>query len=472
MNKPKESAKYIIADFLSAALVWTLFYLYRHAVIEPEKYGYEIPVFNFDANYFLAIFLIPACWVVLFWLFGSYKNIYKKSRVKELAQTFTLSFLGCMVLFFTILIDDVVGSYSAFRSSFFVLLSLQFFVTYGFRFILLTQLKYKLKNRLIGFNTLLVGGNQKSLNLYNELENERFSQGYKFSGFVTIDEEKDVPLARKLPQLGNYAQLPQIIERNKIEEVILAIESSEHGKLAGILTLLEDCKTVVKVIPDMYDIITGSVKMNYVFGTALIEINQEIMPAWQKNVKRLIDIFASLLILIIGSPFYLIVALYVKLSSPGPVFYKQERIGIHSKPFNMIKFRTMYVDAEKLGPQLSSDNDPRITPLGLILRKYRIDEFPQFYNVLVGDMSLVGPRPERQFFINQIVLVAPHYRHLLKVKPGITSWGMIKFGYASNVDEMVERMKFDILYVENMSLAMDLKILFYTIVIMLQGRGK
>ncbi len=472
MNKRAESIKYIISDFLSSALAWTLFYLYRHAVIEPEKYGYDIPIFSFDANYFIAIVLIPTGWVILYWLFGTYKNIYRKSRVREMAQTFTLSFIGCTVLFFTILIDDVVGSYQAFRSSFLVLICLQFLLSYGFRFILLTRLKYKLKNRIIGFNTLLVGGNQKALNLYDELENERYSQGYKFTGFVTVDEEKDLPLAKRLPQLGNYAQLPQLIEKYKIEEVILAIESSEHGKLAGIMTLLEDCNTIVKVIPDMYDIITGSVKMNYVFGTALIEINQEIMPVWQKNVKRFIDIYVSLTILILGAPFYGIIAVYVKLSSPGPVFYKQQRIGKHGIPFYIYKFRTMYVDAEKMGPQLSSDNDPRITPLGLVLRKYRIDEFPQFYNVLIGNMSLVGPRPERQFFIDQIVLLAPHYRHLLKVKPGITSWGMIKFGYASSVEEMVERMKFDILYVENMTLAMDLKILFYTIVILLQGRGK
>ncbi|MGZ5244828.1 MAG: sugar transferase [Bacteroidia bacterium] len=472
MNKRTESIKYVVSDFLAAALAWTLFYLYRHAVLEPEKYGYDIPVFSFDANYFIAIFLIPAGWVLLYWLFGTYKNIYKKSRVRELAQTFTLSFLGCTALFFTILIDDVVGSYQAYRSSFLVLIALQFFITYAFRFILLTRLKYKLKNRIIGFNTLLVGGNEKALNLYSELENERYSQGYKFSGFVTIDEEKDLPLARSLPQLGNYAQLPQIIENNKIEEVILAIESSEHDKLAGILAILEDCNTIVKVIPDMYDIITGSVKMNYVFGTALIEINHEIMPVWQKNVKRFVDIVASLFILVVGAPFYAIIAIYVKLSSPGPVFYKQERIGKHGVPFYIYKFRTMFVDAEKHGPQLSSDHDPRITPLGLVLRKYRIDEFPQFFNVLIGNMSLVGPRPERQFFIDQIVLVAPHYRHLLKVKPGITSWGMIKFGYASSVEEMVQRMKFDILYVENMTLAMDLKIMFYTIVILFQGRGK
>jgi exopolysaccharide biosynthesis polyprenyl glycosylphosphotransferase len=222
----------------------------------------------------------------------------------------------------------------------------------------------------------------------------------------------------------------------------------------------------------MYDIITGSVKMNYIFGTALIEIQPEIMPAWQKNLKRIIDIVFSALVLVIFSPVYLALYLGVKLSSPGPAFYRQERIGINGEPFHIHKYRTMYIDAERHGPALSSKEDPRITPFGRYLRRYRIDELPQFWNVLRGEMSLVGPRPERQFFIDQIVTVAPHYRHLLKVRPGITSWGQIKFGYAENVDQMVERMKFDILYVENMSLAMDFKILFYTILIILQGRGK
>jgi exopolysaccharide biosynthesis polyprenyl glycosylphosphotransferase len=472
MNKRKESARYIISDILAAILAWTLFYLYRRWVVEPAKFGYPIEVFHFDAKYFYAIFLVPLYWVFIYWLLGTYRNVYRKSRVRELGFTVTISFLGCVGLFFLLLLDDLVSSYSVYRTSFLVLFSLQFLFTYGFRFILLSRLKYKLKHRVIGFNTLLVGSNQKALRLYNDVSNERYSQGYNFIGFLTIGDEPDAALAGHLSNLGSYKSIPDIVEKHKVEEVILAVETSEHSRISEILGMLEDCPVIVKAIPDMYDIITGSVKMNYIFGAPLIEITHDVMPAWQSNIKRLIDVAFSLFVLIAGSPFLLIVALIVKFTSKGPVFYAQERIGLGGKPFMIFKFRTMYTDAELRGPQLSSKDDPRITPFGRILRRYRIDEFPQFYNVLRGDMSLVGPRPERQFFIDQIVQIAPHYTHLHRVRPGITSWGQIKYGYAENVSQMIDRMKFDILYIENMSLAMDFKIIVYTVLIMLQGRGK
>lgn len=471
MNRKKFIIQYLVSDFIGSGLAWTLFFIYRKLFIEPAKFGYKVPI-DFDKNFYFAILLIPVYWVIIYWIAGTYHNIHKKSRFKEFVLTIIITFLGTIILFFFLLLDDQVKSYQVYRYTFITLLLLQFFILSVFRLSILTFIKRKIKNRTISFNTLIVGSNKKVLELYLELENEKKSQGYNFIGYVNLVDDQNHILNAYMPDLGNFNQLADIISRHDVEILILAIDSSEHYKLNNILSLVEKEDLVVKIIPDMYDLVSGTVKMNYIFGAALIEISTDYMPEWQKNVKRIQDVFISVVVLIILIPVFTAIGIWIKLNSPGPVFYWQERIGKNSRPFLILKFRTMFVDAEKNGPELSSKDDPRVTRSGKFLRKYRLDEIPQFYNVLLGQMSLVGPRPERQFYIDQIVMVAPQYKHLLRVRPGITSWGQIKFGYAENVSQMLERMKFDILYIENMTLAMDLKILFYTVLIVLKGTGK
>jgi len=459
------------ADYFCAMFAWGLFFIYRKIVIEKET---DVAVIFTDVNFWYGLLIIPLGWFLVYSLFDQYGDIHRNSRFLTLSRTFFLSFFGVLILFFTLILDDFVSNYTTYYQSFLALFSFHFILTVTSRMILLTAASRRIRMGMVKFNTIIIGGNEDALSLYKEIISQKRSYGYHFVGFIRSNKEKISPLETELKYLGNIKDLESIISACQIEEVIIAIQTQEHNLLKHLITALFDFRPHlhVKIIPDMYDIMLGTVKMNQVFGTALIEINQEIMPAWQIMFKRVIDITISAICLIILSPLFVYLAVSVKKSSSGPVFYKQERIGLHGIPFTIIKFRSMYENAESGGPQLSKDDDSRCTPFGAFMRKWRLDELPQFWNVLIGEMSLVGPRPERKFYIDKIMEQAPHYRHLLKVRPGITSWGQVKYGYASDVEQMIQRLKYDILYLENRSIALDFKIMFYTIAVLIQGSGK
>ncbi|MCB0478087.1 MAG: sugar transferase [Crocinitomicaceae bacterium] len=455
---------FIFFDYVAALVAWVLFFHFRKEEIE----GSEVIYTN---AFYWGIAVIPICWLLFYALWGEYNDVLRKYRLSVLTKTVVQSIIGVTLIFFILLLNDEVINYNQYYSLFFYLLGTHFVLTFLPRFTMTSMIVSQVHRGKIGFKTLVIGGNQKSLEIYEELTHAKKSAGNKFIGFVNINGS-DTLLEKYMPRLGKIDDIHTIMHNEKVDEVIIALETADHGKIKPILTELLGYPVVIKVIPDIFDILSGSLKTTSIFGTLLLEIKDNIMPVWQQVLKRGMDILFSLIAMILLLPVYMILAISVKMSSKGPIFFTQERVGRHGKPFKIIKFRTMYVGAEKNGPQLSSSNDSRITKVGKFLRKSRLDEFPQFWNVFIGEMSLVGPRPERQYFIDQIMQREKQYIHLNKVRPGITSWGQVKFGYAENIEQMLQRMKYDLLYVRNMSLALDFKIMLYTVMIILKGKGK
>jgi len=470
MNRTKQTFKYLLSDFFAAALAWTAFFAYRKIYIESRIFGETNLIL--DNNFYLGIIFIPFFWLLIYYITGYYYEIYRKSRLKELSQTFTTSLFGVLVIFFKLILDDEINTYTDYYQSLIFLFLAHFLLTYVPRLLITTRTVKKIHTRKIGFKTILVGTNGQAVKVFNEIQNLKKSPGNMFIGYISVDNKTTDELEKDIPNIGKFENLPEIINSNQIEEVIIAIESSEHSKIQKILNKLLLTNVRVKILPTMYDIVSGYVNLVTLYKTPLIEISNRHISVKQENIKRIIDIVISIIGIIILLPFYIVTSIGVKLSSKGPIFYRQERIGKNGKPFKIIKFRSMYTDAEKDGPALSSDSDSRITPWGKIMRKTRLDEIPQFFNVIFGHMSVVGPRPERQFFIDQIVPKAPYYTSLFKVKPGITSLGQVKYGYAENVEEMIERMKYDLVYLQNMSIYLDFKILILTVKTVFEASGK
>jgi lipopolysaccharide/colanic/teichoic acid biosynthesis glycosyltransferase len=427
-RRKKYQLIYLLVDLLSAEAIWCAFLIFRWLVYDGRMFSVDtilIPMFDF----YLPLVLYPLACVGLYYLSGYYLRPLRKRYLRELRRTFVSSMMISLGAFFLIVIDDPIsGNYERYITSLVVLFSIQFVGSYVPR--------------------LLV--------IY-------FARKY----------DNDAPKRYTIYSLKEVKEFEKVHANSPYDEVILDLQSkTKENDIYMLISRLYPLNVEISVVPSLYDMLTGAATIDDIADQPLIPITEHKMSDTELCIKRAFDITVSLIALIVLSPIYFLIALAVWLSSKGPVFYCQERIGLHGIPFKIIKFRTMCLHAEQEIPQLSLDGDSRVTKVGRFLRKYRLDELPQFWNILRGEMSIVGPRPERRYFIKMIEEKAPYYCMIYKIRPGLTSWGPIKVGYTDTLDKMVRRLNYDIVYIENMSLGLDLKIMFYTMGVILNGRGK
>lgn len=455
-----------ILDFAVVLTGWLIFHSYSDVI-------WEYPFFDIEPTMLSSGLLYSVFWILLFVITGVYKKLYLVSRLDEFLRIAKASFIGVLILFF-ITGNEQQNTWEVQRQS---------VVLYGFivfammavsRFIIRSIQKFLAQKGKGLHKAIIIGAGKSAKIAYDDLKRNKIL-GMEVLGFVSLNGQDPDPSLGidKIQILGNIDEIEQIIDKWQVQDVMVALDPEHREKLVSIIAKTDSPEISLKLLPDFHQVVSGLSKTNQIFGMPLIEVSPEPMQLWEQVTKRIIDIFISIIVLTLTLPFLLLIGLLVRLSSNGPAIYKQTRVGRKGKPFTMYKFRTMLEDAEKnSGPKWASKNDPRVTPIGKWLRKLRIDEIPQLVNVLKGDMSLVGPRPERPHFVEKFSAEVPLYSRRHRVRPGITGWAQVKWKYDASMEDVREKTKYDLFYIENASLNMDAKILINTLMTVIKGRGQ
>jgi exopolysaccharide biosynthesis polyprenyl glycosylphosphotransferase len=406
---------------------------------------------------FLPLPLIQS--LLLLFIFFSQQMYQRRRPIAHLDETYRILTLTTLSTLLTVAIIALLfkNSDMIFRSLFFYgwLLSIAC-LTVGR--LIHAQIQWQAQSRGIGEDrVLLVGAGETGRMILHKITS-RPELGYRVVGVV---DNRGMRSLSKVPFLGNLADIPSVIDHYAIDEVIIGLPESTHQEIIGIISLCEREKVGIRVFPDVFQIMASEVTIGDLGGLPLLTMRDVALQGWRLTLKRGMDILMSGLGLVLLSPFMLFVAILIKLDSPGSVFYAQERMGLDAVPFRMLKFRSMRADAETQGPGWTTEDDPRRTKLGTIIRRFNIDELPQLFNVLMGDMSLVGPRPERPVYVEQFRQQIPRYMDRHREKAGMTGWAQVN-GLRGDTS-IAERTKYDLWYIENWSLALDLKIIIRTI---------